>query len=215
VNDVVPGADTRTALLEAASRVLAEQGPQGFSTRNVAAGSGVSKMGVYTHFGSLGGLAHAVVDEGFRRLAERMAAVERTGSVREDVVALALAFVEHARESPHLYRVMFGAAPLGQFGPITQDEMKAGRAGTLDEIVALNERGVALGLFVPGSAWRRATQWFSAVHGYAMLELSGYIRAEDGPEKILLPLLDGMLAGFAAGVDGESGSEDSGGLGQR
>jgi AcrR family transcriptional regulator len=188
----------RAQLLEAAGRLLAEQGPESFSTRNVAALSSVSKMGVYTHFGSLGGLAHAVVDEGFRRIAERMSAVPLSGSVRDDIVALSYAFVSHARENPNLYRVMFGAAPLGQFGSITRDEMKQGQRGSLDLVVDLIEAGQASGEFTAGSSWRRGSQWFAAVHGYSMLELSGFVRATDGPEKVLLPLLDGLFLGFAS-----------------
>ncbi|GAB7007458.1 TetR/AcrR family transcriptional regulator [Nocardioides sp. AN3] len=195
----------RTQLLDAAARLLAEGGPQTFSTRNVAALSGVSKMGIYTHFGSLGALAHAVVDEGFRRLAERIAAVVRSGDVRADLVAISLAFVDHARENPNLYRVMFGSAPLGRFGAVTQDEMTQGSRGTLDEVVVVIQHGIDSGDFSPGSAWRRANQWFCAVHGYAMLELSGFITGGGGPTKVLLPLLNGMFAGFAT-RDPDSGA---------
>lgn len=195
---------TRAHLLEVAGRVLAEQGPQAFSTRVIAAESEVSKMGVYTHFGSLGGLAHAVVQEGFARFAERVAAVERTGDECADIEAISVAFVEGARQNPHLYRVMFGSAPLGQFGRVTIDEMQAGRRGNLDEVVALISSGTESGRFAPGSAWRRGNQWFSAVHGYTMLELSGYIRAADGVAKVLLPLVRALLAGFEVAEPDES-----------
>lgn len=193
---VADSSGTRAHLLEVAGRVLAEQGPDAFSTRTIAAQSDVSKMGVYTHFGSLGGLAHALVDEGFRRLNERIAQVERTGDVRADLTAISLAFLENGRQNANLYRVMFGAASLGKFGQVTDEEMQRGRKGSLDEVVALIQAGTDAGEFAPGSAWRRGGQWFSAVHGYTMLELSGFIRATDGPEKVLLPLLRGMFAGF-------------------
>lgn len=194
-------AATREHLLEMAGRVLAEQGPHAFSTRTIADQSNVSKMGVYTHFGSLGGLAHALVAEGFYRLGERIASVQRTGDVRTDIAAISLAFVENARANANLYRVMFGSASLGQFGPVTSEEMQSGRRGTLDEVVALIQQATDAGEFAPGSAWRRANQWFSAVHGYTMLELSGFIRSSDGPAKVLLPLLGGVFAGFETPED--------------
>jgi len=153
-------------------------------------------MGVYTHFGSAGGLAHALVAEGFHQLSARMASVQRTGDVRTNIEAISLAFVENGRANANLYRVMFGSASLGQFGPITSEEMKAGRRGTLDEVVALIQQATDAGELAPGSAWRRANQWFSAVHGYTMLELGGFIRPSDGPAKVLLPLLRGMSTGF-------------------
>jgi len=154
-------------------------------------------MGIYTHFGGMRTLIEAVVDDGFDRLATHMSAVDLSDDAARNMTALTIAFVEHARANPNLYRVMFGSAALGQFGPLDMEQVKRGRRRTLDITVSVIEAGTASGRFASGSAWRRATQWFAAVHGYTMLELSGYIRASDGVEKVLRPLLDAVVTGFA------------------
>ena len=189
-------------LLEAAARLLAEEGSQAFSSRNVARTAGTSTMAVYTHFGSMGELVRAIVDEGFQRLSAQISAAPRTGEVRADLTALSVAYLLHARENPHLFRVMFGSAPLGQFGPIDSSQMRTGRKGTLDVVVAVLDKGIEDGAFGPASPWRLANQWFSAVHGYTMLELAGYVRPTDGPEKVLKPLLANLFAGFALNREG-------------
>ena len=70
-----PGADLagrRRQVLEAAARLLAEEGPHGLSLRRVAAEAGGSTQIVYTLFGGKPGLADGLYAEGFDRLASAM-----------------------------------------------------------------------------------------------------------------------------------------------
>src|SRR4051812_23804404 len=62
----------RRQVVEAAARVLAEDGPHGLSLRRIAAEAGGSTQIVYTLFGGKPGLADALYAEGFRRLAQAM-----------------------------------------------------------------------------------------------------------------------------------------------
>lgn len=64
----------------------------------------------YTHFGGMPGLWSAVRQEGFTRLAERLANVGPTQDPVRDLVALGAAHVANALPNPHLYRAMFDAA---------------------------------------------------------------------------------------------------------
>src|SRR3954469_20142454 len=111
------GTDTSMAarLLEAAARLLSEDGPTALTTRRVAAEAGTSTMGVYTHFGSMSDLANAVVVEGFRRLGKRLSAVPRTDDAVSDLLGLITAYRANAHDNQHLYSVMFASASLGAF----------------------------------------------------------------------------------------------------
>ena len=55
----------RRQVVEAAARVLAEDGPHGLSLRRIAAEAGASTQIVYTLFGGKPGLADALYGEGF------------------------------------------------------------------------------------------------------------------------------------------------------
>ena len=67
-------------------------------------------MAVYTHFGGLTGLWRAVRQEGFRRLAARLAPVQLSADPVRDLMALGAAYVGNALSNPYLYRTMFDAA---------------------------------------------------------------------------------------------------------
>ena len=56
----------RVRLIEAAARILAEEGPGALTLRRVAAEVGTSTMAVYTHFGGMTELRRAVREQGFR-----------------------------------------------------------------------------------------------------------------------------------------------------
>src|SRR5947207_9265011 len=70
----------RQAILDAALRLLRDEGPEAMRVRRVAAAAGCSTMGVYTHFGGKDGLTEALWLDGFRRFGAAMAAVPRRGS---------------------------------------------------------------------------------------------------------------------------------------
>ena len=78
--------------------------------RSLVAGTGVSTMAVYTHFGGMDGLWTALRQEGFTRLASRFATVAPSPDPVRDLTALGAAYVRNAVEHPDLYRVMFDAA---------------------------------------------------------------------------------------------------------
>jgi AcrR family transcriptional regulator len=185
--------DIRRRLIEAAARVLGEEGPSGLSTRKLAAEVGTSTMAVYTHFGGLPALVAAVADEGFARLAEHISAAGRTDDALADLATLAAAYRANALDNPHLYAVMFGAAPLGGYRR-PADELAQGRY-TFDVLVAATQRAMDGGGLAPGDAEAIAAQLWSALHGYVTLELAGYLTEKDGaPEAVLWPMLINLVS---------------------
>jgi AcrR family transcriptional regulator len=189
----------RVRLLEGAARLLAEEGPSALTLRRVAAEADTSTMGVYTHFGSMPDLADAVVAEGFARLAALLAEVPRTDDAITDLAELGRAYLANARHNPHLYAVMFGTAPLGRYGPQTTDERERGRY-PFDEIVAAAARAVEQGRLRPAEPAAIASQLWTAVHGYVLLDVGGYF-GRDGVAHVLVPMLVSLLSGLGADPD--------------
>lgn len=167
----------RTALVEAAAEMLARRVP--VTARSLSTATGSSTTALYTHFGGMPGLWRAVRQEGFTRLARRLAVVPRTVDPVLDLGALGATYVLSARTDPHLYRAMFDAAadledPAAAdavFGSLIECAERARSAGRFDDTTD----PVAV-----------ATRFWAAGHGLAMLVLTGVLPGEavveHGPE---------------------------------
>jgi AcrR family transcriptional regulator len=172
VSPRTPEPEVRARLVEAAARLLADEGPAALSTRRLATEVGTSTMAVYTHFGGLPQLVRAVVTEGFTRLAEHMRAVPQTDDPLTDVYELGVAYRSNAHHNPDLYAVMFGSASLGGYR-LTPEELAESRY-TFDLLVASAQRVMDAGIWKAGDAEGVAGQLWCSLHGFVMLELAGY-----------------------------------------
>ena len=188
--------EVRRRLLEEAARILDEQGPSALSVRRLATEAGTSTMGVYTHFGSMGAVVDAVATEGFRRLIDRIDAVELTDDPAADLLATAAAYRENALENPHLYAVMFGAVSVRGLGGEGPDGAVAYAA--FRQLVALVERAMDAGGLRRDDPKAVAAQWWSALHGYMMLELAGMDQVVRDPEHhVLWRLMENLRRALA------------------
>jgi AcrR family transcriptional regulator len=174
----------RLRLIDEAARILDEEGPSALSVRRLAAGAETSTMAVYTHFGSMSSVVDAVATEGFRRLIARVDAVGVTDDPLADLRRSAAAYRHNALENRHLYLVMFGAISLGRFGGHGADREVSSAA--FDQLVARIARAMDAGALRPGNPREVAAQFWSALHGYVMLELAGMDQVVDDPEHTVL-----------------------------
>jgi AcrR family transcriptional regulator len=126
----------RRAIIERTAHLLARREP--VTLRSVVDGVGASTMAVYTHFDGMPGLWRAVRQEGFGRLAERLAEVPLTKDPVCDLAALGAAYATNALANPDLYRAMFDAesdledpeaadASLGRLAAAAARAQEAGR----------------------------------------------------------------------------------------
>lgn len=188
--------DVRRRLLEEAARILDEEGPSALSVRRLANAAGTSTMAVYTHFGAMGGVVDAVATEGFQRLIDHVATVAVSGDPAADLLAMAAAYRQNALENQHLYAVMFGAVSvrgLGGHGPDLGVAHAAFR-----QLADAIERAMQAGVLRAGDPAAVAAQFWSALHGYTMLELAGMDQVVDDPEhEVLWRMLSNLLSALA------------------
>lgn len=185
--------DVRDRLIEGAARLLGEEGPSALSTRRLAREAGTSTMAVYTHFGGMGPLVSEVAAEGFRRLMARVAEVDPSGDPIDDLRRIAVAYRANALDNRHLYGVMFGATSLGSY------RLQAGSVEVGTEAFAqlrdAVERAMSEGALRADDPAAVAGQFWSALHGYVMLELADYHHVTADPEHdVLWPMLAHLLA---------------------
>ena len=189
----------RLRLLDEGGRLLAEEGPAALTVRRLAERAGTSASAVYSLFGDKWGLVEEMFREGFRRFAERIAALQGTDDPLIDLVALGAAFRANARANPHLYDLMFGQ-PFPQFHP--GEETGAMAMSTFGALVAALGRCVDAGL-LDGDPLGLATLFYSLIHGLTSLELIGWLgppeRADAAWARAQMAMFRGLMPSAEGG----------------
>lgn len=157
----------RATLIEAAARLLAEEGPRNLTLRRLTAEVGTSTMAIYTHFGGMDELHRAVREEGFSRLAAHLGSVDQTGDPVADLGLLGVAYYLNATTNPNLYRVMFGEHGDGTDAMVGLDTFL-----TLADAVG---RCISARRFRAAEAADLATQIWAVGHGVVTLQLAGFL----------------------------------------
>ena len=161
----------RTALVESAARLIAEEGAAGLTLRRLAREVGTSTMVVYTHFGGMDELRQEVRREGFSRLAEHLDAVVPSRDPVFDLGLLGWAYCRNALTNPNLYRVMFMEVT-EPGGPVIGYD-------TFETLVKAVDRAAQAGRFTPGNEVERARQVWALSHGTLALHLANLLTVDE------------------------------------
>lgn len=197
--------DPRTRLVEAAIRLLARSGPSEVKARSVATEARLSTMGVYNYFGGVPELLQAVADEGFGRQALLFGSIAVTDDPMADLCLMALACHDFAQRNPHLYDLMFGLSIHGRYSPSRGVVAPApsGQPPSFGAAYAFLHRGCAR--LVEARCVRKvdpdllALQFWSALHGFIMLDLGGHFSLAASPVgDVLMPMCVNLVVGMGA-----------------
>src|SRR6266480_7329254 len=100
--------ELRQAILTTAAELFLEQGYEHFSLRKVAERIGYSPTTIYLYFRDKDDLLFTVVDEGFTRFGQQLAAAAAsTEDPWERIIALGRAYVAFGLQNPVYYQLMF------------------------------------------------------------------------------------------------------------
>ncbi len=163
--------ETSRALLEAAHRLLAEQGSEALTVRRIATEAGMSTMNVYSRFGGKDGVVDELYRDGFDRLFAAINSVPATDDFPTDLMAMAHAYRQFALDHPTYYKVMFRSA-IHDFTPSDEatEVALAGLEVFVQRIRAGQERGVVRSDDSYPATEIAAWLWASC-HGLVSLEL--------------------------------------------
>ena len=171
----------RRAVLDAASRILVDEGAGALSTRRVATDLGASTMVIYSLFDSKDRLMDALVVEGFRRFADALA------EPREDdpfahLRALGGAYRRFALENQTYYRLLWSHEDFcAQDGAERAEARRHGDRAFAALTSAL--LGVMAALDRPARDIRaEAMNVWSQIHGFVSLELAGVVGGSGGQD---------------------------------
>lgn len=187
----------RDALVETAVDVVREGGPEALSLRELARRVGVSHAAAYRHFADREALVDVVADRALEglvsRVHRRLDTVDEADPVtaaRRRLVEIGVGYVEFALAESGLFRLLFTAYPSPPDGK--GDEPGEDPYGmlnaALDDLVSVGFIDADLRAGADVTCW-------SAVHGFAVLNVEGPLRALSAEER------DTTLSGLLLGID--------------
>jgi AcrR family transcriptional regulator len=195
---------TRTDLIEAAIRLLADQGVEALALRRVAGAAHVSTMCVYSRFGDKIGLLESVYAAGFERLGLALASTEPDRDPIRRLRALGLAYRRFAVANPALYALMFERV-VG-FEPTPELRARVLET-TFSPVLDAVRDAIAQGAIEAESTLVAAYTLWTAAHGAISLELthaapkplSGWLfDKRDTGEDIFRQAIENALRGMSA-----------------
>jgi AcrR family transcriptional regulator len=152
----------REALLEAARRLVAERGPQGFTVTEAAKLAGVSPAAVYRHFRDREALLAELCQRGATLFAARL----HQASAARGLRGMGQAYLAFAREEPGYYAAMFSFRAAGVQGAAPPEDAFTGLVEAIrHSLPPQRQAGV--------DPRRLALQVWALSHGLAMLERAG------------------------------------------
>ncbi|MES2072643.1 MAG: TetR/AcrR family transcriptional regulator [Pseudomonadota bacterium] len=186
----------RQGMLDAATRLLVEEGAAALTVRKVAEAVNCSTTLLYSIFGGKDGLSNALYLEGFARLkheyAEYAASTpqpDHAGSV-DGIWRYASIYHSYARRNPSYYMVMFGDAIAGFVPPL---ESRVAAWESFTPLIAQFERCMQDGALPRSSPTAAARLLWAAMHGVISLELKGYYLKKEHPDELYKAAVHAVL----------------------
>ena len=189
MNDSYHHGDLKNALIRAGLEILAQEGVQALSLRQVAKRAGVSHTAPYAHFADKQALIAAIAAEGYRQLYAQVSAAADLypDDPRQRLIETAWAYVQFALDAPDQFRVTFsGLLEREQDYP----EYVAQAKQNFALIVALVADCQRAGVLPPGDTDLLVVSLWASIHGLIHLllgnQLPSALLAHTTPRDMLL-----------------------------
>jgi AcrR family transcriptional regulator len=193
-------------IIDAAGRLLLEEGPHALSTRRVVRAADTTTNALYTLIGGKPELLRAMYRAGFRRLADHLGGVAEDLPPLERLAQLGTAYLDNAFANPHLYSVMFERS-VPEFQPDEADMAEA--LTTLQVLIDQVARCVEAGVLPSApDAQEQALGMWAISHGVCSLVIAGLLQ-EPEARRICAQASMALTIGFCAAAAslGESGAD--------
>jgi AcrR family transcriptional regulator len=185
------------ALVDAAKRLIAERGLEGFTLREVARRIGVTHVAAYRHYPDRRALLAAVAERGFHQLRRRLEGAHKksAASLEPRLRAILGAYLQFCWDEPALTGVMFGPR-LSQAGEFPR--LKAAVENSLGIIAATIAAHAPPQALRNRSARHMGIALWTFVHGFSTLsyDKAAYPTARAAArafDDMLTPMLVGMF----------------------
>ena len=164
--------DLRSALLEAATNMIAEEGVEILTMRGLSQRIGVSRTALYRHFDDKTALLAAIAEEGFKQMTQGIQPeiADSEGDILSIFEKTWIRYVHFAVENPTLYSLMFGKQIFDW-----QNYPGLLKAGTdsFNQVVELVRIGQQANKLKSGDPRKLAYVAWSMAHGLAIHTIDG------------------------------------------
>lgn len=194
-----PPKDLRDACVEEALVIIAREGVEALSLRDVARRLGVSHQAPYKHYPSRDHLLAEAVRRAFVAFADHLDARPREEDPFADLHAIGRAYLDYALRHPLQYRLIFGT-PLPD--PKAHPEMMTrGRYAfaLLEQAVAALDR-VRPDAARPGDPRLDALQVWAVLHGLASIAQTSALRSLRLPKPVVTAMHEHAMARLEQGL---------------
>jgi AcrR family transcriptional regulator len=186
-------ADFRERLCEAATRLFALHGAEGFTMRMLAAEVGCATMTTYRYFRDKDELLAAVRAMAYDRFSEALERAAQTpGDSRAKSTAIGEAYVGFALANREAYRLMFDmrAPDAAQSPELAIAAARANRNMTA-YVRAMIDEGA-----LQGDPELIGRMFWAAIHGVVQLELSGVLPPGPGADALRREMMRALFIGL-------------------
>lgn len=185
----------RRNVVEAASRLLIDEGPEALTVRRVAQLLNCSTKIIYTLFAGKDGLANALYVEGCTRLRRAVAAVPQAAMPEVYVQGIARVYWEFAHASPGYYGILFGGA-IPKFQPT--ESSKQVMVGALEAIARVLQTYMDQGLLPAQEPEMLTRAIWAPLHGVVSLSLLGHLSSSAEARQIFERTIQAMTDSLAS-----------------
>ena len=185
---------SRDILIAVAREIIAKEGHEALSLRNLAAQLNVTAAALYAYVDDKLDLLRGVAAREFDRLVHLYEAVDSPEPI-ERIARMSYVYVDYARENPELFRAMF-LFPPGVDDPVLGRHNRwADRAfSTVAEVVA---QAIAERKLKAGDALLTSVSIWSAVHGVASVILLGAPVGRKREDMLVRSVVKSVILGLA------------------
>jgi AcrR family transcriptional regulator len=173
--------EMRAAILGAARKLLKSEGSDGVSMRAIARELGYSPAGLYEYFPSKEDLTIALYCEGTEGLAGRLAAglskLPADATSVDRLKSLGRSYRSYSKDQPDLFLLAFGGKPIDRTPNPEEDGETA-----FSILLQTAADALASGELAPAPLLAHVVSAWALVHGFVMLELSGFLSVSRGVE---------------------------------
>ncbi len=185
----------REAIIAAARALIVADGLEALSLRKLAAELGVTAPALYAHVRDKQDLLRALAEGEFEALVDRFAEVDDPDPIAR-IKGHGRAYVQHARENPELFRVMFLFPPELSPASVPAEVELPGATKAFEAAAGAVADAIAAGLIDADDPLLVALTLWSGTHGVANVLQLGFGLPTELEDAMIDEVTDRLLAGY-------------------
>jgi len=186
---------TRQLIVDSARDLIVAGGLEALSLRGLAAQLGVTAPALYAHVRDKRDILQAIAETEFAVLVARFRAVATADPVAR-IKGQNRAYVEHARDRPELFRVMFLFAPEIPRGELPESVTLPASTEAFATAAAAVGDAMAVGVIVADDPLLVTLTLWAGVHGLAMIMQLGMGLPRELEDALVDEITDRILVGY-------------------